>query len=138
MSQQPSAFRYGLVQFQEVLVNNNDSYQKADKLLDFIKNNLSRVQTCMNFSELVSEARQSREMYIKLYVIFIYMLRDPIFFESICASLNEYAKEKIKLKMDELKNYILGLHAPIGNSKESWKYHLGVYIHSIQHYCLCL
>lgn len=130
--------KYHVIPIQQILTLTRDSETKINKILQLISNNLSRVQTCMNFDDLVTESIKSQEIYIKLYVVFIYMLRDPVFFDEVCRELNDYAKKLLRQKLDDLKRYILGLHQQIGDTKETWKFHLGVYISTIQCYCLHL
>lgn len=133
---------YNLPHFNDILQATCDSDEKADKVLKFISENRQRVDTCDDFKELVQEAVTSEELFVKLYVIFIYMIRDPVFFDDICRRLNDKAKECIRKKLDDIKQYILGMQNPISSEynkeREHWKYHLGVYVHQIQFYCMCL
>lgn len=74
------------------------------------------------------------------------MCRDSDFFDCVCRNYNEYAQTKIRDKLNDIKLFILGERVSSFdenyNSKiqdrEAWKYHLGVYIHRIQTYVMCL
>lgn len=136
--------QYNLPPIQDILIATKESDQKADNVLKFISENRQKVETCDGFHELVKEALSSDELFVKLYVIFIYMIRDSVFFDDICKRFNDFAKVKFREKLDDIKKYILGLQCPSTSQsqhqqeKEYWRYHLGVYIHQIQSYCMCL
>lgn len=141
-----SKLTYNLFPLQELLILDSDSPAKIGRVLHFIETNRQKVETCVQFNDLVNLSIRQDEIYIKLYCIFLYMCRDSDFFDCICRKYNEYAQLKIRDKLNDIKLFILGERVSSFdenyNSKiqerEVWKYHLGVYIQRIQTYIMCL
>jgi hypothetical protein len=143
-----SSIAYNLHPLKDILSATSDSTQKADHTLRFIKENRQRVETCDKFKVLLDLSIAHHELYVKLYTIFVYMSRDSKFFDDICRKYNEFAKARIRQKIEEIRLFILGdevvaLDVNYKNKgqpggRQLWKCHMGAYVQRIQTYICCL